>query len=103
MSVFKSSISKLFFIALALIAFSCEDNESGVDLIGLEARFTTEFNQRTVSFNNISNAATSYIWDFGDGTNSTLENPVKTYENGTYTVSLDLRDHASSRTKCWMF
>lgn len=88
MSVFKSSISKLFFIALALIAFSCEDNESGVDLIGLEARFTTEFNQRTVSFNNISNAATSYIWDFGDGTNSTLENPVKTYENGTYTVSL---------------
>jgi PKD repeat protein len=32
---------------------------------------------------------TSYAWDFGDGTTSTLQNPVKTYSTtGTKTVSL---------------
>lgn len=88
MKIFNLRIAKVFFVLLALISMSCEDNESGVDLIGLEALFTTEFNLRTVTFNNISNDANSYTWDFGDGTTSTIVNPVKTYENGTYTVSL---------------
>lgn len=88
MNALKLRISKLLLMAVALLVLSCEDNESGVDLVGLEARFTTEFNLRTVSFNNISNDATSYFWDFGDNTTSILANPVKTYENGTYTVSL---------------
>jgi len=88
MKFLKSIIAKIFFIGLALIASSCEDNESGVDLIGLEARFTTDVELRTVTFNNISNDATSYAWDFGDGTTSVLASPIKTYENGTFTVSL---------------
>ena len=34
-------------------------------------------------------AVTSYLWDFGDGTTSPLENPTHTYNNqGTYTVKL---------------
>lgn len=36
------------------------------------------------------NNPTSWTWDFGDGTSSTQQNPVHTYENaGTYTVSLN--------------
>ncbi len=34
-------------------------------------------------------AVTSWLWDFGDGTTSTQQNPVKTYSNpGVYTVKL---------------
>ena len=99
MKVFNLKIAKVFILAVTLISLSCEDNESGVDLIGLEALFTTEFNLRTVTFNNISNDATSYVWDFGDGTTSTFANPIKTYENGTYTVSLTaFNDNGDSDT-----
>ena len=43
-----------------------------------------------VNFNNDSTGIiTEYSWDFGDGTTSTEENPVKTYTSaGTYTVTL---------------
>lgn len=42
-----------------------------------------------ITFTNTSASATSYEWDFGDGTTSTAENPVHTYATtGSYTVSL---------------
>ncbi|MFH0895216.1 MAG: M4 family metallopeptidase [Bacteroidota bacterium] len=43
----------------------------------------------TVNFTSTSTAASSYYWDFGDGTNSTLNNPNHTYAaSGTYNVML---------------
>jgi PKD repeat protein len=43
----------------------------------------------TVQFNNTSLNAISYIWDFGDGTSSTLDNPQHIYTlPGNYTVKL---------------
>jgi PKD repeat protein len=43
----------------------------------------------TVSFTNLSTGATSYNWDFGDGTTNTSSNPTKTYSAfGTYSVKL---------------
>ncbi len=43
-----------------------------------------------VSFTDQSiNGATSWLWDFGDGNTSTIQNPTHTYQNeGTYTVTL---------------
>lgn len=42
-----------------------------------------------VVFNNTSQNADSYLWNFGDGTNSALHSPTHSYAaNGTYTVSL---------------
>ncbi len=42
-----------------------------------------------VTFSNLSQRATSYLWDFGDGSTSTLQNPTHYYQNqGTYTVKL---------------
>jgi gliding motility-associated-like protein len=47
-------------------------------------------------FTNTSTGATSFIWHFGDGTTSTVNNPPHTYTvPGTYTVSLDINDAAS--------
>lgn len=44
-----------------------------------------------VQFTNQSDAATSYLWQFGDGTSSTLVNPVHAYTaSGTYTVKLNI-------------
>lgn len=44
---------------------------------------------QTVAFENRSSNANGYLWYFGDGTTSTLENPTHTYNNqGDYTVKL---------------
>src|SRR5207247_9700312 len=43
----------------------------------------------TVSFINLSQRATNYLWDFGDGSQSGPQSPSKTYTNaGVYTVTL---------------
>jgi PKD repeat protein len=53
------------------------------------AGFTSSANGSTVDFTNTSLNATSYIWNFGDSSNSTDENPSHTYLNdGVYTVTL---------------
>jgi PKD repeat protein len=50
----------------------------------------TELNiDEAIQFNNKSEDAESYTWDFGDGTTSTEKEPKKTYTSpGTYTVKL---------------
>ena len=43
-----------------------------------------------VQFFNESSNAITYLWEFGDGSTSVLENPTYTYNNpGTYTVTLN--------------
>lgn len=55
----------------------------------IEASFTVETSELTATFTNNSLNAESYMWDFGDGTTSTEENPVHTYAaDGTYNVKL---------------
>ncbi len=42
-----------------------------------------------VAFSDAStNSPTSWLWEFGDGSTSTDQNPVHTYSAGTYTVNL---------------
>jgi PKD repeat protein len=44
-----------------------------------------------------SNAPTSWTWNFGDGTTSTVQNPLKNYSTaGTYTVSLTVSNSYGS-------
>ncbi len=53
-----------------------------------------------IQFINTSNKSTSYAWNFGDGTTSTVENPIKSYANaGTYNVTLTINNGASTETK----
>jgi PKD repeat protein len=54
-----------------------------------EAAFTYTAGGLVVTFTNTSQNATAYLWSFGDGITSTLENPVHTYAAaGDYTVVL---------------
>lgn len=51
--------------------------------------FTHTANGLTVTFDNTSVNATSYLWEFGDGDTSTVEDPVHIYpDGGTYSVTL---------------
>lgn len=48
-------------------------------------------NGNAVAFSDSSVAATSWLWDFGDGGTSTLQNPNHVYAaSGTYTVTLSI-------------
>ncbi len=61
------------------------------------AGFSFVANQLTVSFASTSQNATSYAWNFGDGTNSTAQDPAHTYSNpGTYTVSLAVSNNCGT-------
>ena len=43
----------------------------------------------TVTFTNTSTGASTYSWDFGDGTTSTLSDPTHAYGgSGTFTIEL---------------
>ncbi len=51
--------------------------------------FAPVVNGTSVTFNNSSTNANSYLWSFGDNSNSVEENPIHTYAApGTYTVTL---------------
>ena len=97
----------LKFLALATLFMSsfvaCEDPVDGTDgtnnqgqqeeSLPASANFTYSGNNLyppcKVTFNNLSENATSYYWDFGDGKNSSSTNPNHTYtEGGTYSVTL---------------
>lgn len=63
------------------------------------ASFTATANGLTVSFDNTSTDATSYVWDFGDNTTSNAVDPQHTYAAaGTYTVRLTASGPGGSDT-----
>ncbi|MDA3820828.1 MAG: M14 family zinc carboxypeptidase [Candidatus Delongbacteria bacterium] len=66
------------------------------------ADFTSDISGLTIEFENTSQFATDYLWDFGDGQNSTVVSPQHVYDApGEYTVELnafnDCGSHAYSR------
>ncbi len=70
---------------------------------GVTANFTQDYvsgcSPLVVHFTNSSSGATSYYWDLGNGTNSTLTNVSGSYITpGTYTVVLTAYNGSSSST-----
>jgi len=54
----------------------------------------------SVQFNDSSKNATRWNWDFGDGSNSTEQNPMHTYSSaGTYTVNLTAGNENGTNSK----
>lgn len=58
------------------------------------------YTAKNIQFTDYSLASTSWLYDFGDATSSTLANPVKAYPNpARYTCSLTINSGASNQTR----
>lgn len=86
---------KLSWVLIALFALtvvsSCkkDDDDPKPEIIASFDFEQDQTNQLQVTFTNNSQNATSYEWDFGDGSSSTEKDPVHVYESyGQYTVKL---------------
>jgi len=79
----------------------CSDSQSNtIEITIFEhpiAAYTYNADNQEITFTNTSTEATNYSWDFGDGNNSTDENPIHTYDvSGTYNVSLTASNQVCS-------
>jgi len=85
-------------ISLAmLISVSCKKEETSS---GLKAVFSYVPDGFKVSFTNFSTGATSYVWDFGDGSDSsTLKGPTHVFPaKGQFLVKLTARNETETST-----
>ena len=60
---------------------------------------TSGYAPLTVQFTDLSINTTVWNWNFGDGTNSTLQNPMHTYGAGNYTVNLTVSNTNGTDSK----
>lgn len=64
------------------------------------AAFTSDITNTcndTIQFTDVSGGVDTWLWDFGDGTTSTLQNPDHYYDSsGSYTVTLTITNCAGS-------
>lgn len=82
--------STRYFVA-AISSNGCSNEDSiDVEVNPLPvASFGLNQSNRYFTFQNQSQFANSYLWDFGDGNNSTDKDPAHTYsQNGNYTITL---------------
>jgi PKD repeat protein len=93
------SICLIFFYAI--LTLSCSENPTGSDIIEPVAEFSWSGETVTpahISFNNESENADSYFWDFDDGRSSIQQNPTIIYEHsGSYTVILEAENETSGK------
>ena len=80
------------YLLRANFGISCTDPIAG---------YTQSANDLTVDFTDLSTDTDSWVWDLGDGTTSTMQNPSHTYAApGTYTVCLISTGVCGSDTVC---
>jgi PKD repeat protein len=94
-----------FFVLAAGFVFLTGCDEKDPAPPGLKADFfVTGFENplpATINFVNNSTNATSYLWDFGDGTTSTEQGPTHVYTlPGTYQLKLTATGPTGSKTVC---
>ena len=94
---------RLFSLSLITVTFFMVGCRK-LPLVGFTPSAFTISAGDSVVFTNTSRNAASYLWDFGDSTESTLKSPVHFYDSeGVYTVKLSAyskgKQVTSSRTE----
>ena len=82
------------FICLSVFLTACSEDEA-TQTTNSRASYTfvREAAQGRITFINTSQSADEFMWNFGDGTSSTLKNPVKTFDvTGEYLVTLTAKN-----------
>ncbi|MGB5364311.1 MAG: PKD domain-containing protein [Aureibaculum sp.] len=87
---------KISILILAISFFGCTNDDVELPKVIAGFTYTLNIDTGTVTFINISENSRSYVWTFGDGNSSTEINPIKTYENGTYKVTLKASNAAGA-------
>ncbi len=87
-------MKKILAIGILILFYACTEEEViPLPNARFQIRETTggpkRANELKVTFDNYSDDATSYLWDFGDGNTSTETEPTHYYQNnGNYTITL---------------
>ncbi|MDR1757811.1 MAG: PKD domain-containing protein [Bacteroidales bacterium] len=87
----------LICIAIVVIAVSCKPADPVANFNIVSGNGGTA--PCAVSFENTSENATSFTWNFGDGSASSEKSPTHTYTSGgSYTVTLSAWNESSLKT-----
>ena len=82
---------KIIYVLTTVLMLSCLFNACDEQDNELEFPFSVEISysvdSKQVAFSALTHSAVSWNWDFGDGNNSTDQNPVHIYDEGGYYVS----------------
>ncbi|MCE3278289.1 MAG: hypothetical protein K0S44_480 [Bacteroidetes bacterium] len=91
---------------VCMIAYSGCGNDTACQNVTLNctsptASFTKTTNNLTVAFTSTASGASSVLWNFGDGSTSTLLNPTHVFQNtGSYNVCLTTYNGCGSTQSC---
>ncbi len=99
----KNIIIKTLSISLFLaILFSCEKKEDIESIANTDVLFSYETDNYHVDFTNESTISGTYLWDFGDGSTATDENPSHDYAHkGEYYVTLTVTTSDGNEKSIW--
>ncbi|WAC12497.1 PKD domain-containing protein [Dyadobacter pollutisoli] len=88
-------MNRIQHILIFFILVSCSNDEPAP-----QVSFTaSDVAHGSVSFNQNSTNVTSYLWDFGDGYSTDVDNPTHIYiYNGTYVVTLTVKGKGGEAT-----
>ncbi len=81
-------VKQISVLILLISLIGCTDDNTVLPKVIPGFTYTLNSDTGTVTFINISENSTIFSWEFGDGGTSEEINPIKTYANGTYTVTL---------------
>ncbi len=78
----------VFSLSMALFLSSCSSNEPTRETFPFSVDIFHSVDGKQVAFQALTHSATSWSWDFGDGTTSTEQNPVHVYADGGYYIAI---------------
>lgn len=99
--LFTRKVSVLTILAIVLNLIFVASSDAQAPVANFTANVTSGCSPLVVQFTDISTGnPTSWLWDLGNGSTSSVKNPTSTYvDPGTYTITLTATNASGSTTK----